>query len=77
MCIYAFRGQRRKESKCLLFRNPEVGKLPEPLKCSDIQERLEHKVQHTPSYRRKAIKSEYVWICVFIYSSSFTALDML
>lgn len=31
LCIYTFRVQRREESKCLLFRNPEVGKLPEPL----------------------------------------------
>lgn len=33
LCIYTF----KEKSKCLLFRNPEVGKLPEPLKCSDIQ----------------------------------------
>lgn len=74
---YTFRSREEGKARAYFLRNSEVGKLTELLKGSDIQETREYKVQHTPSFGRKAIKSEYVWICVFIYRSNLTALDML
>lgn len=47
--MYTFRGREERTANAYLFRNPEVGKLAEPLKGSDIQETREYKVQHTAS----------------------------
>lgn len=50
-CLYAYKvlgSSGEKGANVYFFRTSEVGKLPEPLRNSDIQETHEHNIQYIP-----------------------------